>query len=308
MVTWRELVATSARALHDDGVPEPEVSASRIGQAATGTEGVEWLEALDRDATKRQLAAFDAMVARRRTGEPLQYVVGGWGFRTLDLFLDRRVLIPRPETEVVAGVAIAEVQRALASASSAGDPAAPVIVVDLGTGSGAIGLSVAAECPGAEVWLTDVSDDAVAVARANLAGLGRRGGSTRVVAGDWFAALPTELAGRVAVVVSNPPYVADDDEIEAQVVEWEPLGALFAPNAGTAHLRHLITSAPGWLSTDGALVLEMAPTQVDAMAALGSEHFDRVDTIVDLAGRDRGLILRRPLSMTPGGGDGPPVA
>src|SRR5690606_38267662 len=148
-------------------------------------------------ATVRGAIHLDAMLARRERGEPLQYVMGRWGFRSLDLLVDDRVLIPRPETEVLAGLALDEVRRL-------GAP----IAVDLGTGSGAIALSLAAEQPGLEVWGTDASEDALAVARANLAGLGRAATRVRLVAGDWFAALPAELAGRIGVVVSNPPYVA----------------------------------------------------------------------------------------------------
>ena len=114
---------------------------------------------------------------RRIGGEPLQYVVGRWGFRQLDLMVDRRVLIPRPETEVVAG-------HAVTSCTDWSPPAwseSPATVVDLGTGSGAIGLSIASEVPGTEVWLTDASAEAVAVARANCAGLGRAAIGVRVV-------------------------------------------------------------------------------------------------------------------------------
>ncbi len=143
----------------------------------------------------------DEMVARRAKGEPLQYVLGRWGFRTLDLMVDRRVLIPRPETEVVAGLAI----DALPTSG---------VLVDLGTGSGAIALSAAAErWPDVEVWATDASAEALAVARANLAGLGRRGAVVRLVEGDWFVALPHELRGHVDVLVSNPPYVAATDPL-----------------------------------------------------------------------------------------------
>src|SRR5688500_6955983 len=124
------------------------------------------------------------MAERRLAGEPLQYVLGSWGFRTLDLFVDPRVLIPRPETEVVAGLAI----------DALADLDRPGIAVDLGTGSGAIALSLAAEhWPHVEVWASDASADALAVARANLAALGRRGAVVRLVEGDWFGALPDDL-------------------------------------------------------------------------------------------------------------------
>src|SRR5262245_6832483 len=132
-------------------------------EVATAVDGDDFIAALDEQATLRMVAHLDSMVARYRAGEPLQYVLGRWGFRRLDLAIDRRVLVPRPETEQVAGVAI--------ELAAAVEP--PRLVADLGTGSGAIGLSMAAELPleGTTVWITDTDEETLAVARANLAGI-----------------------------------------------------------------------------------------------------------------------------------------
>lgn len=292
MPTWHELVEEAVGTLTAADVPDPANSARWIGRQATGTDAAEWLDVAAQPATQRQLAAFDRMVARRCEGEPLQYVVGGWGFRTLDLFVDRRVLIPRPETEVVAGRAIDELDRILGIVSQ--ERPERIAVVDLGTGSGAIGLSVAAERPGTEVWLTDASTAALEVAQANLAGLGRHGGTVRLAEGRWFDAVPPELAGTVAVVVSNPPYVASFDELEPGVAAWEPEMALLADDEGRADLIHLIDEAPRWLAPDGALVLEMDPRQVPAMVARAGTRFAEVEAFTDLVGRARGLVARRP--------------
>ncbi len=286
-VTWTELIVEAEQRFVAADVPEPQISAHWIGREATGTDSAEWLEVADQAATKRQLAAFDRMVERRLTGEPLQYVIGNWSFRTLDLFVDHRVLIPRPETEVVAEHALTELRRVLAITSSA-------VAVDLGTGSGAIGLSLAVEVLGVEVWLTDASTDALAVARANLAGIGRAGGSVRLAEGNWFEALPSELAGSLGVVVSNPPYVASEADLEPQVAGWEPSEALLAPDAGTAHLVTLIEHAPLWLMPAGALVLEMAPDQVPSMVDRAAALFGEVAAVEDLAGRPRALVARHP--------------
>jgi len=155
---------------------------------------------------------------RRESGEPLQYVLGSWAFRSLELMVDPRVLIPRPETEQVVEVALGEIRRHRRP-----------VVADLGTGSGAIALSVVAEVAGAQVWATDTSEAALAVARANLAGLaGMAATRVRLARGSWFSALPAELRGRLSVVVSNPPYVADAEvaSLPAEVAEWEPREAL----------------------------------------------------------------------------------
>jgi len=219
----------------------------------------------------------------------LQYVLGSWGFRYLDLLVDSRVLVPRPETESVVEFALAELD-AMRSAAEGRS----LVAVDLGTGSGAIGLSIAFERERVDVWLTDVSDAALAVARANLAGLGRAG--TRVTiaeSGVWFAALPEYLRGSINLIVSNPPYVADGDELPAVVRDWEPTSALFAGADGLDDLRVIVAEAPGWLSPAGSLIVELAPTQAREFAALARHAgFDGVEIRQDLAGRDRTVICR----------------
>lgn len=288
-VVWRSLLAEAELVLAEVS-ENPAVDARRIVERASGNEGAQFLLGLEEPVTERGMHFFDLMVERRRTGEPLQYVLGCWGFRELDLLVDRRVLIPRPETETVVEFALAELD---ALRSSAADRR--LLVVDLGTGSGAIGLSVAAERERVEVWLTDASDDALAVARANLAGLGRAG--TRVTiaaAGEWFAALPTELMGTIDLIISNPPYVADGDDLPAVVRDWEPASALFAGSDGLDDLRRIVAEAPRWLAPGGVLVVELAPTQALQFAELGRRAgFASLDIVADLAGRDRAVICRK---------------
>jgi release factor glutamine methyltransferase len=240
--------------------------------------------------TERGMAHHDSMVARRLAGEPLQYVLGRWGFRTLDLMVDRRVLIPRPETEVVAGIALQEADRIAAARGGA-----TVLVADLGTGSGAIGLSIAAECPEALVWCTDSSSDALAVARANCTGLGRPAGRVTILEGSWFDALPSEMVGTFDVLVSNPPYVDVADELPAEVADWEPSEALLSPDSGCADLESLVDGAMRWLAPGGVLVLEMAPDQTVAMADRAwSAGFVEVCIHPDLTGRERSIVARVP--------------
>ncbi len=254
-------------------------------ERASGWEGAALWRHLDDLVPARAVAFVDNMVTRRRAGEPVQYVLGRWSFRAMELFIDRRVLIPRPETEVVAGAAVA--------AARALDRRRPT-VVDLGTGSGAIALAVAAEVAGCHVWATDVSADALAVARANVAGSGSATGPrVRLLRGDWWSALPDDLRGAVDVVVSNPPYVADSEPLPAEVDEWEPRGALRAGPTGVEALEVVIRGAPEWLARPGVLVTELAPEQVEAMVALARrEGFTGVQVFDDLAGRPRVLVAR----------------
>ena len=289
-ISWREvLVETESRLVgsgHDRATAVRE--ARWIVEEASGSTSVAELEVF---ATVRGMAHHDAMVERRLGGEPVQYVLGRWPFRTLDLMVDRRVLIPRPETEVVAGLVLDEVDRL----ATGRDPAVePILVADLGTGSGAIGLSVAVERVGTRVWCTDVSPDALAVARANCAGLGSPAQRVTVAEGLWFDALPVDLRGRFEVIASNPPYVAPDEHLPAEVLDWEPGGALFSDDRGMADLRVLVDGARDWLAPGGALVLEMAPHQTGLIAELAhTTGYVEVSVRRDLTDRDRVLVARR---------------
>lgn len=211
-------------------------------------------------------------------GRPLQYVLGHWQFRSLDLCVDERVLVPRPETEMVAQAVIDRVHN-------------NDVVVDLGTGSGAIALSIAHECHGAEVWATDSSREALDVARVNAMRLGI---AVRFAEGDWYGALPLSLRGEVSCIVANPPYVADNDFVEPIVREHEPHDALFAGLDGLDAIRVIVAQASQWLRDDGVLVVELAPSQAEAVRKLAYvASFANAEIGQDLTGRDRFLIASR---------------
>lgn len=278
MTTWRDL----QRAAQDQlGALESWFVLER----ASGDDRAGLVPRLGDAVPARTVAFVEMMVERRRLGEPLQYVLGIWGFRRLDLVVDRRVLIPRPETESVVEVALAELRRL--------HPDRPV-AVDLGTGSGAIALSVALEVPRALVWGTDRSEEALAVARANLSGMGSRVATrVRLAAGDWFDALPADLQGEVDLVVSNPPYVGAEEALPAEVADWEPTGALVAGPTGLEDVARILAAAPRWLRRPGAVVVEIAPHQAERAAELAVEAgFDAVDVRPDLAGRLRAVVGR----------------
>ena len=288
-VPWRELLAEAVGRLAAAGVEGADREARWLVEEASGFEGAELALGLDQAATVGGVRRLDAMVDRRLAGEPLQYVLGHWAFRRLDLLVDRRVLIPRPETEQVAGWAIDELDRVRQAAGGGAGR-----VVDLGTGSGAIALAVASERPGTEVWATDAAPEALAVARANLAGLGRAGTRVVLASGSWFAALPDELAGTVDVVVANPPYVAVGEALPAAVADWEPTGALVAGPTGLEDLDRIVDAAPRWLAPGGALVVELAPDQAEGVAGRARRRgFAGVEVRHDLAGRPRAVVARR---------------
>jgi len=284
-VSWRQLWEQTAGLT---GRPQ----ARWLCEEASGAFGAEFVDVLESPVTARSMAHLDAMLARVHAGEPLQYVLGHWSFRHLDLLVDRRVLIPRPETELVAQIAIDLVRSAAASW-----PERPIPVADLGTGSGALGLSLAFELPRqmVAVWLTDVSPDALDVARANTAGLGMAGAAVKFAQGEWFAALPSTLKGSLGLVVSNPPYIAHGDPaVEQSVREWEPAVALYADDAGLADVAAIATGAAEWLRPGGWLVLEIGTGQGAAVVAvLAAAGFTDVQIRPDLAEHDRIAIARR---------------
>lgn len=223
----------------------------------------------------------EELAARRRSGEPLQYVTGVAGFRHLDLSVGPGVMVPRPETELLA-------QKAMDVLPADG------LVVDVGTGSGAIALSIAQERPDATVIATDASLDAARWARRNIDSLAL---PVCLIACDLLSALAGALKGRVQVVVANPPYVAADEagSLPPEVVDHEPHRSLFAGAGGTEVLRRLIADGPHWLAPAGWIVLEIGMSQGDlARALLMDRGFTEVSVERDLAGRERIAIGRWP--------------
>lgn len=224
------------------------------------------------------------MVVRRRAGEPLQYILGTWSFRRLELIVDRRVLVPRPETEQVVEVALAELDRVAGKRRR---------VVDLGTGSGAVALSIATERTKVDVWATDISPQALEVAKANL--YRTPGARVELVSGDWWSALPAHLRHGIDLAVANPPYVSTTEmaDLDPQVRDWEPRLALEGGPRGTEAIEAILEGSRAWLAAGGAVVVELASHQGAAMAEEASRvGFAEVEVLRDLAGRDRILVAR----------------
>ena len=217
-------------------------------------------------------ARFADLIERRAGGEPVAYILGRKHFWTLELSVSPGVLVPRPETELL-------VERALAL-----HPGGEARVADLGTGSGAIALALASARPGWQIVATDVSAEALAIARANAAALGLE--RVAMLEGDWLACLP----GRTFhLILSNPPYVAAaDPALCVPELMREPRLALVAAEDGLAALHAIIRDAPAHLEPGGWLLLEHGATQAAAVAgALVARGFAQVRSHRDLAGCER---------------------
>jgi release factor glutamine methyltransferase len=219
----------------------------------------------------RTARLFGRALCQRCHGVPLQYLTGEQQFLDLVLGVAPGVFVPRPETEVL-------VERALEVLDGAAAP----VVVDIGTGTGAVALAMKRRRPDAVVYSTEVSSDAVAVARANAS---RHALDVQVLEGDLFAPLPPKLEGRVDMVVSNPPYVTEEEyEDLPEEVKAEPYEALVG---GVDVLRRLVEGSPMWLSPGGWLVVEIGAAQGEEVAGLLGDRFEAVEVLPDLAGRDR---------------------
>lgn len=283
-VTWRQLLADTTSRVGDRQV------ARWLCETASGLDSSELDTSLGTPVGERAVARLEAMIGRYVDGEPLQYVLGAWGFRGLDLAVDARALIPRPETELVVDVCLELVAGGLGSR-----PEDPLTIADLGTGTGAIGLALASELPldGVTVWLTDASADVLALAAANLAGIGRRGRNVRIAApGSWFEPLDPQL--RFDLVVSNPPYIPRrDPAVEPVVRKYEPHLALYGGVDGLDHVRQIVAAAPAHLRPGGWLVLEIGAGQGDRVRSLMIDAgLNSVEVRPDLSAHDRVALGR----------------
>ena len=238
-----------------------------------------WLFAHARDAVDdAAMETFDALIAQRVLGVPVAHLVGSWGFWTLRLRVTADTLIPRPETELLVEAALARLPADV-----------PSRVADLGTGSGAIALALARECPLAHVIATDASEAALAVARANAAA--NRIGNVEFRVGDWFAPIAGE---RFDLIASNPPYIAAADPHLVQGdLRFEPLSALASGIDGLDAIRRIVADAPAHLRPGGWLLLEHGFDQGAAVRALlESAYFQTCETLRDLERRDRVTLGR----------------
>lgn len=273
MRTLGEVLRLSTAHLERNGSPTARLDAELLLGHALDLGRVELYTGFERPLNDDELSACRELIARRARREPVAYILGRWGFRGLSLDVDPRVLVPRPETELV-------VDRCLALLDGVPGPS----VLDVGTGSGAIALALASELDGSEVCGCDVSDDALEVARANGARLG--------VAVEWVRSdLVAALDGRrFQLVVSNPPYVAASEleALEPEVRDWEPRGATVGGDTGLEVIERLVAAAPTTLAPGGALVLEVGAGQAGAVVQMmEAAGLDGVAVDRDHAGIER---------------------
>jgi release factor glutamine methyltransferase len=281
----RGLVEGASRLLDEAGVPSARHDAVALAAFALGVDRLDLV--LPPPVPDGFARAFAGLVERRAGREPLQHIVGSTGFRYLTLRVERGVFVPRPETEVVAGLAVDE---AAARVAAGGDP----FIVDLCTGSGAIAIAEATEVPGTRVVAVDLSPAAVDLATRNARAAGAE---VRVVLGDVRdPEVLDELAGDVDIVVANPPYIPADTEPEPEVRRYDPDLALDGGGPDGLDIpRAVLVTAARLLRPGGLLVVEHAEVQAEALraAAVAAGAFAEPRTVPDLTGRPRALVARR---------------
>jgi release factor glutamine methyltransferase len=273
VISLEEVLRRSTEYLRERGSPTPRLDTELLLAHALGLQRIELYTQFDRPLTDSELATCRELVRRRGQREPVAYILGSWGFHRLDLEVDSRVLVPRPETEIL-------VDRCLALLEGAERPA----VLDVGTGSGAIALAIAGERPDAVVTASDVSGDALAVATANAERLGL---AIELVRSDLFE----QLGGRrFDLIASNPPYVTEAElaGLEPEVAVHEPRLATVAGPEGLEVFRRLLPDAREHLEAGGCVVVECGAGQAGwvtgelARLGYGDSKVER-----DLAGIER---------------------
>lgn len=282
MQTLLEVLKKTTDYFDRNGVDNPRLNAEQLFAHVLGCKRLDLYLQFERPLEAELLDRLRPLVARRARREPLQYILGEWTFGDLTLATDSRALIPRPETEELVGATV--------ELLGAGTPKR---ILDLGTGSGAIALALAAKYPDAEVVGVDASATALELAAANArrTGLEER---VQLAQSDWLSAVDEQFD----LIISNPPYLTEAEwtEAEPEVRDYEPKDALVAPDEGMAALKEIIQqAATRYLAraTHSLLALETGIAQHQALRAWGQEcGFNGCQSRQDLSMRDRFLFFR----------------
>lgn len=275
----RDALAELTRTFEQSGIPTPAVDAEWLVRHVTGWSRTRLTTNAAAELPEGAHDQLTALAIRRAAREPLQLLLGRVGFRYLDLEVRPGVFIPRPETEILAGEAIAKVPEG-------------GVVVEPCTGTGAIACAVAHESQAGAVVATDISHAAVELARSNAK---RTDLPVEVLQGDLLAPVDARLRGAVDVLVCNPPYLTPDDLLgrEPEVLDWDPIEALVSGPSGHEITDRLITDAVAWLRPGGWLLLEIDSSRATQTAQRAdAAGLVEVSVLRDLTGADRIVAAR----------------
>jgi len=283
-----ELLKASSDYLKRKKIDSPRLTAEVLLSHQLASDRVSLYLHFDSPINQGDLNGYRTLISRRATGEPLHYITGVREFWSMEFLVDPRVLIPRPETELL-------VECALKTARDI-DRQEEILILELGTGSGAVAVSIAKEIPDCRIWATDISTDALGVAKENAV---RHGVENRIVliSGDLFGALVGRSSPLFDIILSNPPYVAEEewDSLPREVKEHEPRPALDGGEKGMKFLAPIVRGAHEFLRPGGRLFLEMSPHQTEEIVSLleSSGIYDDIGRIMDYSGRYRLVTARK---------------
>ncbi len=278
MLTVLEIIKRTTEFLDKRGVESARLNAELLIGHALALKRMQLYLQFERPLSEADLEKIRPLVKRRGNREPLQYIMGETEFCGLKLKVDRRALIPRPETEYLVELIGGKIV------------VPPARILDLGTGSGALALALAAKYPDAAVTAVDKSVEALAVANANVAAL-QMAGRVTLVESDWYASVGS--AEKFQLIVANPPYLTDAEVREAtpEVRDHEPVSALLAASEGRADLERIIAGAPAFLVEGGLLACETGIAQHERLREAATRAgFRQVESMRDLTGRDRYVL------------------
>ncbi len=287
-MTVLEAIQRSAEFLAKKGVDSPRLQAELLLAHLLKVPRMKLYLSFERVLVAGEVDAFRGLITRRGQREPLQHIVGSTSFCGFEIAVNRHVLVPRPETELLAERGWTFLNQLPAVQSR------PATALDFGTGSGCLAIALACKCPAAEIWAVDVSPEALAMARENAA---RHGGAARIrfLEGDGFAALPPDA--RFDLIISNPPYIPSEEiaSLQPEVRDHDPRGALDGGADGLDYGRRLAAEAARFLNPDGRLMLEFGDAQAGLLRPIFEEQNWIVETIAeDYTRRPRILVARRP--------------
>jgi len=278
MITVLEVIKRTTEFLAAKGVEGARLNTEHLIGHGLGLGRMQLYLQFERPLTELELEAIRPLVRRRGLHEPLQYIMGSVEFSGLKLKVDRRALIPRPETEYLLELVLKKLS------------APPQTILDLGTGTGAIALALAKQFASSQVLAVDNSTEALSLAAENAQATGMAD-RVEFLAFDWFAGI--DRARRFGLIVANPPYlsVAEVEAAQPEVKSFEPVAALTPGGDGLSDLTKIVTEAPAFLEPGGLLALETGIAQHAALCALADKiGYARSESLADLTGRDRYLF------------------
>lgn len=286
--TWRssvEEIGLLLERVHGDAAAA-RADARWLARHVAGGSAADWWLRFDSSPAAHQRRRLRSLVSQRLAGQPVAYLVGTWPFRSLELEVGPGVLVPRPETEQVVDVALERL------GPLCDGPLRRPLVADLGTGTGAIALGIVTDLPAVTCWAVESEADALGWARRNLDRHPAVSSRVRLCQGQWYRGLPRDLLGRLDMIVSNPPYLSEDEYRSLRCrLGGEPVSALVGGQDGMSCVEDILGGASSWLRPGGALVMEVAEHRAGSVAdealAQGASS-----TLVypDLAGRPRVVV------------------